>query len=258
MHAGSPRVTPVKIPVSRYTSPEFFAREMESVWPQAWQLACSVDHVAHPGDFHEHRVGAISVLVVRGDDGELRAFQNVCRHRGSALLRGIRERPDRDPLPVPPLDVGPRRTAARGAVPPGVRALAATTTYLRRSSTGAGRHVGTARLREPRRRRRATRRLPRAGSRRLRVGPPRRVPVHRGGRRCRRRATGRRSSTDSARRTTCRACTARCSPMTDDVNGPQWVWRPPRQARSSRTGCRRPGSRDTAATTRRCGRRSSR
>jgi choline monooxygenase len=82
------RATAVKIPVSRYTSPEFFAREMADVWPKAWQLACTVDHVAGPGDWFEYRVGAISVLIVRGDDDVLRAFQNVCLHRGSELCSG--------------------------------------------------------------------------------------------------------------------------------------------------------------------------
>ena len=41
-----------------------------------------------PGDYFEYRVGPLSVLIVRGDDGELRAFQNVCRHRGNALCTG--------------------------------------------------------------------------------------------------------------------------------------------------------------------------
>src|SRR6185369_10043933 len=48
----------------------------------------SVDHVANPGDFHELRVGSLSVLLVRADDGQLRAFQNACRHRGSTLCEG--------------------------------------------------------------------------------------------------------------------------------------------------------------------------
>ena len=87
--AGRARaVTAVKIPVSRYTSPEFFAREMADVWPTTWQLACTVDHVANPGDWHEYRVGHLSVLIVRGDDDVLRAFQNVCLHRGSELCSG--------------------------------------------------------------------------------------------------------------------------------------------------------------------------
>jgi len=51
-------------------------------------VACTVDHVAGPGDYFEYRVGWLSILIVRGDDGELRAFQNVCRHRGNILCEG--------------------------------------------------------------------------------------------------------------------------------------------------------------------------
>jgi phenylpropionate dioxygenase-like ring-hydroxylating dioxygenase large terminal subunit len=80
--------TPVQIPTSRYTSPEWAALEEQRLWPHVWQLACSLDHVAAPGDYFEYRVGRLSVLVVRGDDGRLRAFQNVCRHRGNPLCDG--------------------------------------------------------------------------------------------------------------------------------------------------------------------------
>ncbi|MBV8950411.1 MAG: aromatic ring-hydroxylating dioxygenase subunit alpha [Actinobacteria bacterium] len=58
------------------------------MWPRVWQAACTPDHVAAPGDFFEYRVGPYSVVIVRGDDGELRAFQNVCRHRGNSLCNG--------------------------------------------------------------------------------------------------------------------------------------------------------------------------
>ena len=80
--------TPVQVPTSRYTAPEWARLEEQRLWPGVWQLACSLDHVAAPGDFFEHRIGWLSVLVVRGDDGELRAFQNVCRHRGNPLCEG--------------------------------------------------------------------------------------------------------------------------------------------------------------------------
>jgi choline monooxygenase len=79
---------PTLVPKSRYTSPEFADRELERMWPRVWQLACSVDHVATAGDYFEHRAWPSSVLTVRGDDGELRAFQNVCRHRGNLLCEG--------------------------------------------------------------------------------------------------------------------------------------------------------------------------
>ncbi len=72
----------------RYLSPEFAALEEEKLWPKVWQIACTVDHVAEPGDFFEYRAGPYSVLIVRGDDGELRAFQNVCRHRGNSICQG--------------------------------------------------------------------------------------------------------------------------------------------------------------------------
>ena len=58
------------------------------MWPKVWQVACMVDHVAEPGDYFEYRCGPYGVLIVRGDDGVLRAFQNACRHRGNSLCVG--------------------------------------------------------------------------------------------------------------------------------------------------------------------------
>ena len=79
---------PFRVPTDRYTEPEWATLEARRLWPHVWQLACSLDHVAEPGDFFEHRIGWLSVLVVRGDDGVLRAFQNVCRHRGNPICQG--------------------------------------------------------------------------------------------------------------------------------------------------------------------------
>ncbi len=85
---GAPPSSPVRVPAERYYSPAFAQAEIERMWPRVWQLAASVDHLAEPGDYFEYRVGPFSVLIVRGDDGELRAFQNACRHRGNALCVG--------------------------------------------------------------------------------------------------------------------------------------------------------------------------
>ena len=79
---------PVHIPKERYTSAAFAAAETERLWPHVWVIACSSDHVAAPGDYFEFRCGRLSVVIVRNDDGVLRAFQNVCRHRGNALCDG--------------------------------------------------------------------------------------------------------------------------------------------------------------------------
>jgi phenylpropionate dioxygenase-like ring-hydroxylating dioxygenase large terminal subunit len=85
---GEPPEQPTLIPAARYTDPAFFALEHERLWPSVWQVACSVDHVSTAGDWFELRCGPLSVLIVRGDDGGLRAFQNVCRHRGNSLCQG--------------------------------------------------------------------------------------------------------------------------------------------------------------------------
>ena len=79
---------PRRIPAARYVDRAFFAREQEKLWPQVWQMACTEDCVAQPGDWYEYRAGALSALIVRGADGVLRAFRNLCRHRASPLLEG--------------------------------------------------------------------------------------------------------------------------------------------------------------------------
>jgi len=81
----------VEVSVDRYLDQAVLDRELQRMWPRVWQIACSLDHVARAGDWYEHRCGPYSVLVVRGDDGDLRAFQNVCRHRGNTLCHGAGE-----------------------------------------------------------------------------------------------------------------------------------------------------------------------
>ncbi len=85
---GTPPRQPTLVPADRYYSPTFAQLEVERMWPKVWQVACTVDHVADPGDYFEYRCGPYSVLIVHGDDGTLRAFQNVCRHRGNSLCTG--------------------------------------------------------------------------------------------------------------------------------------------------------------------------
>lgn len=86
--SGVDRSGPTLVPVDRYISPAWAALEAERLWPKVWQVACTLDHVAEPGDFYEYRAGWLSIVVVRGQDGELRAFQNVCRHRGNTICQG--------------------------------------------------------------------------------------------------------------------------------------------------------------------------
>jgi phenylpropionate dioxygenase-like ring-hydroxylating dioxygenase large terminal subunit len=77
-----------RIPAARYTEPAWAEREVAHLWPRVWQFACTVDCVPNAGDWWEYRLGAMSAIVVRGQDGVLRAFQNACTHRASPLLDG--------------------------------------------------------------------------------------------------------------------------------------------------------------------------
>src|ERR1700760_4018107 len=77
-----------RIPAARYTDPAWAEREAAHLWPRAWQFACTVDCVPNPGDWWEYRLGKMSAIVVRGQDGVLRAFQNACSPRASPLLEG--------------------------------------------------------------------------------------------------------------------------------------------------------------------------
>jgi phenylpropionate dioxygenase-like ring-hydroxylating dioxygenase large terminal subunit/AcrR family transcriptional regulator len=74
------------LPASAYTDPAFFAREAAQLFPRNWQLVCHESDVAAPGDFATFDLLRDGAFVVRGEDGKLRAFLNVCRHRASRLL----------------------------------------------------------------------------------------------------------------------------------------------------------------------------
>jgi len=68
-----------------YTSATIFAAEQDEIFEKLWLCAARSSDLANPGQFKNVQIGRESVLVVRGKDGALRAFLNVCRHRGAAL-----------------------------------------------------------------------------------------------------------------------------------------------------------------------------
>jgi phenylpropionate dioxygenase-like ring-hydroxylating dioxygenase large terminal subunit len=74
------------IPASNYTSPEVYAREVEKVWMKTWQWACRDDDIPKVGDTYVYELLDQAVIVVRQENGDVRAFKNVCRHRGRKLV----------------------------------------------------------------------------------------------------------------------------------------------------------------------------
>lgn len=68
-----------------YTDPEIFALERELIFGRTWQFVCTVHDVKSAGDFFTTSVADQPVLVVRGQDDQIRAFYNACTHRGAVL-----------------------------------------------------------------------------------------------------------------------------------------------------------------------------
>jgi carnitine monooxygenase subunit len=80
----------LSLPAWIYRDGEFFEREQQAIFRNSWQLVCHLSDVPHPGDFHTFEFYGESVLVLRAEDGAVRAFHNVCRHRAARLLDGPR------------------------------------------------------------------------------------------------------------------------------------------------------------------------
>jgi choline monooxygenase len=76
------------LPWSWYVDPAALRLEQERIFRRSWQYAGRTDEVAEPGSFSATRVGNVPVVLVRDEEETLRAFVNVCRHRGSVVCEG--------------------------------------------------------------------------------------------------------------------------------------------------------------------------
>jgi phenylpropionate dioxygenase-like ring-hydroxylating dioxygenase large terminal subunit len=71
-----------------YRDPEYFRVEMARLIRPSWQIVCHANDIPGTGDWRTLEILGESIIVIRGDDGGIRAFANVCRHRGSRLVDG--------------------------------------------------------------------------------------------------------------------------------------------------------------------------
>ena len=76
---------PDRVPKGRYYDPAYYQAEVEHLWPRVWQMACRLEEIPEVNDFAVYNVLDQSVLVVRTADG-VKAFHNVCKHRGVRLM----------------------------------------------------------------------------------------------------------------------------------------------------------------------------
>lgn len=82
----APPMSNTPIDGSRYWSRDFMCREWDNIWTRAWLIGGLAEQVHQPGDFFTYEIGRESILVTRGEDGAVRAFYNVCPHRGKRLV----------------------------------------------------------------------------------------------------------------------------------------------------------------------------
>ena len=83
--APDPDLGDALIPAERYTSRDFMKLEWEHIWTKVWLLGGRSDDIPEPGDYICTDIGKESVLIVRQHDRSVKAFYNVCLHRGNRL-----------------------------------------------------------------------------------------------------------------------------------------------------------------------------
>jgi phenylpropionate dioxygenase-like ring-hydroxylating dioxygenase large terminal subunit len=82
--AGFPVLPPV--PSGRYADPGFAALEDAEVFGRSWLMVAHADELPEPGSYLQVAQLGKPIVLVRGDDGRVRAFYNTCKHRGAALV----------------------------------------------------------------------------------------------------------------------------------------------------------------------------
>ncbi len=73
------------VPVARYTTAEFHDLEVEKVWRRVWQMACREEDIPAVGDHLTYDIAGLSILVVHTEHDGIKAYFNVCPHRGRLL-----------------------------------------------------------------------------------------------------------------------------------------------------------------------------
>ncbi len=74
------------LPGPMFSDPAVFDQEVRRLIQPSWVCVGRADEVARPGDFRTYEIGGSGVVVVRDSEGMLRAYHNVCRHRGTRLV----------------------------------------------------------------------------------------------------------------------------------------------------------------------------
>ena len=87
--AALPNDRPMGMPGAFYTSQEYYEHETRTVLRSGWHCLGREDEIPNTGDYFTAQLLNEPLLVVRGDDGNVRILANVCRHRGMPLAEGL-------------------------------------------------------------------------------------------------------------------------------------------------------------------------
>lgn len=88
---GNPAIEPVRddfVPKAPYYKPEYVQLENDLLWPKVWQVACRLEEIPRSGDYVTYMVADESIIVSRVDESTIKAYYNVCQHRGRRLTEG--------------------------------------------------------------------------------------------------------------------------------------------------------------------------
>ena len=94
-----------RLPVAAYTSRDWYDREQETIFSRTWRYAGFAEDIAEPGQYMAVQAGLNNIFIVMGRDRRLRAFHNICRHRGTQPHPRRRQNAKGADLPLSRLDL---------------------------------------------------------------------------------------------------------------------------------------------------------
>ena len=86
--AGQGEAAPVGLGGEAYLSKALFERELQTIFRHEWCCVGRIDEIPEPGDYFTTEIGIVPLIVIRRDDGQIGAMQNICSHRLSQVASG--------------------------------------------------------------------------------------------------------------------------------------------------------------------------
>lgn len=86
--SGAGQGSDPRVPIEHYVSRDWHEQEKRHLWSRVWQMACREEEIPNVGNYVTYDICDESVIVIRSSETEIKAFHNVCPHRGRTLTEG--------------------------------------------------------------------------------------------------------------------------------------------------------------------------